>query len=80
MKLWHISQTEEDGYDSYDSAVVCAEDEAGARATHPDGRGPVADGRWNDWATKHENVVVRYLGEADPSVEPGVVCASFNAG
>ncbi len=80
MKLWLISQEECTDYDSYDSAVVCAEDAVEARTIHPDGHGPVADLRWYDWATKHENVKVRYLGEADPSVEPGVVCASFNAG
>lgn len=35
MKLWLISQTVNAGYDTFDSAVVCAEDESEARAIHP---------------------------------------------
>ncbi len=35
MKLWLITQNEETGYDSYDSAVVAAEDSLSARRTHP---------------------------------------------
>jgi len=31
MKLFLISQDENDGYDTYDSAVVCAKDEEAAK-------------------------------------------------
>lgn len=37
MKLWHIARTDRGGYDTYDSAVVAAPDEAQARSIHPDG-------------------------------------------
>ena len=37
MKLFLISQSENDGYDTYDSAVVCAEDEKDAQSMLPDG-------------------------------------------
>lgn len=35
MKLWLISQTENTGYDTYDSAVVAALSEKAAMHTHP---------------------------------------------
>ena len=81
MKLYLISQSENGGYDTYDSAVVVAESEERARMMHP------SDGKiypwpsWsNAWATKPENISVDYLGEAkEPSAEC-VVIASFNAG
>lgn len=37
MKLWVISQTANDGYDTYDSAVVAAETEDDAKLIHPNG-------------------------------------------
>ena len=35
MKLYLISQDENDGWDTYDSAVVVAENEVDARSIHP---------------------------------------------
>lgn len=35
MKLWLITQGTHSGYDTYDSAVVAAEDEKSARETFP---------------------------------------------
>ena len=35
MNLYLISQTENEDYDTYDSAVVCAETETQARRIHP---------------------------------------------
>lgn len=35
MKLYKISQNINNGYDTYDSAVVCAENEDEARLIHP---------------------------------------------
>ena len=40
MKLWLISQTENEGYDTYDSAVVAAETENAARLIHPSSHYP----------------------------------------
>lgn len=81
MKLWRISQTERDGYDTYDSAVVAAPDEEAARLTHPEGETGWKDGfRGYLWCPKPQDVKVELIGEAAPGVEPGVICASFNAG
>jgi hypothetical protein len=35
MKLYKLSQEINDGYDTYDSCVVCAENEEKARLIHP---------------------------------------------
>jgi len=35
MKLYLLSQSINDGYDTFDSCVVCAEDEQEARTIHP---------------------------------------------
>lgn len=78
MKLFLLTQNDNRGYDTYDSAVVCATDSEMARRIHPGcGFGEFGCG---DWATKPENVEVTYLGEADDTVKAGVICASFNAG
>lgn len=83
MKLWLIWQDVNSGWDTYDSAVVVAENEEAARNIHPNG-GPIdpekASSRYYDWASA-ESVKATYLGEAAPDNEPGdVICSSFNAG
>ena len=87
IKLYLISQSVNDGYDTYDSAVVAAESEEDAKVTHPSGDVPLRG--WNEegktdtlcgsWTSK-KNVQCRYIGDAAPGIKCGVVCASFNAG
>lgn len=87
MKLWLIEQDVNNGYDTYDSAVVVAADEEAARDTFPsvytDGRTTrdidAAGGRYSSWAP-FDKVRATYLGEAREGAPAGVVCASFNAG
>lgn len=91
MKLWLISQTYNNGYDTYDSAVVAAETEEDARETHPsadfwDGEnwcylrhnGDKVLSYHSGWADPL-HVQVEYLGETDRDLK-GAVLASFNAG
>lgn len=80
MKLWLISQDENGGYDTYDSAVVTAETEEAARNTLPSEYAEWRDSEHSSWARKPEQVEVRLIGEAVPGTEAGVVLASFNAG
>ena len=84
MKLYLISQTENGHYDTFDSAVVCADDEETARNIHPRTGEPVTSEQWADlyscWCSSPLEVAVKYLGEAAEGVEAGIVCASFNAG
>lgn len=81
MKLYLILQTENNYYDTYDSAVVAAESEDIARKIDPSGNGLTL---WNEpdsaWCKTQEAVKVNYLGEAKEGTEVGVICASFNAG
>ena len=79
MNLYLISQDKNDGYDTYDSAVVVADNEEKARLTHPDSRGIKGVGLWITW-TDPKNVAVELIGTAKPGTKAGVICASFNAG
>lgn len=71
MRLWLISQDVNDGYDTYDSAVVAAATEDEAR--HSD------VGSAQTWCSP-EHVTVKLIGEAAEGIPAGVVLASFNAG
>lgn len=79
MKLWKISQTENNDYDTFDSAVVAAETEQQARETHPYGRDEW-DHAYPCWASSPDKVAAEYLGEAKPGTPAGVILGSFNAG
>lgn len=86
MKLFLISQKYNRGFDTYDSAVVAAQDEATARHMDPETGHPLNWGRFSPlkpcvwWCSSPDRVTVVYLGEAGPGIEQGVICASFNAG
>ena len=79
MNLYLIYQTVNDDYDTYDSAVVAAENPLSAQATHPCGY--VQSPRWTDhsWCNV-QDVKVDLLGKAKAGTKAGVICASFNAG
>lgn len=81
MKLFLISQDQNNDYDTYDSAVVAAPDEETAKQMNPANGKPMNkwDKIYSSWCNGPEHVTARYLGEA-VDVEQGVVCASFNAG
>lgn len=83
MKLYLISQDENNDYDTYDSAVVCAPDEDAARLMDPGGKnGAQADFGLglSAWCSSADKVTVQVIGDAAPDLPLGVVCASFNAG
>lgn len=80
MKLWLITQTENEDYDTYDSAVVAAKQEETARNTHPSGREPWED-QCHSWASTPGNVTVKLIGTTSLPYKDGeVVLASYNAG
>lgn len=85
MKLYLISRTDDNDWDTYDSAVVAAPDEETARNMNPANGYPMEWGSrrlriHNSWCDTPEMVSVSYLGEAANTLEHGVVCSSFNAG
>ena len=75
LYLYHISQAVNNGYDTYDSAVVAAPDEQTAQNMTPTDE----KYRYDDWAAPSD-VKVRLLGKAAFKGEAHVICASFNAG
>jgi hypothetical protein len=78
MNLYRISQPKPTGYDTYDSAVVCAESKTQARLIHP-GKNAWDGVGWTTWCSA-KDVKVQLIGEAIPGSLHGVICASFNAG
>ena len=88
--LWRLSQDESGGYDTYDSCVVAACDEASAKRIHPS---PFAGAEWwkievddwgissasDDWATSLDNVTAVRIGMTLTEKPGTVVCASYNA-
>jgi len=80
MNLYLLSQDFNCDYDTYDSVIVCAENEHEAKRIHPDGDIDKWTKQYPTWAYEPHQVSVKYLGVADASIGRGVVLASFNAG
>lgn len=90
MNLYLISQSENNKYDTYDSAVVAAPDEETARNMNPWDGNPMTAEDWNypysSWCSAPDKVSVEYLGVLHKSVDekddelPHVICSSFHAG
>ena len=80
MKLYLLEQNDNNNYDTYDSCLVCAENEADARTIAPNGNEFKESERWSDWALSKDSITCEEIGEANDKQERGVVIASFNAG
>lgn len=85
MNLYLISQTENEDYETYDSAVVCAESKKDAARIYPWVEDPDEyEDPWissHSWASSPKNVKVKYIGVAAEDIILGsIICASFNAG
>lgn len=76
MNLYKLSQTENGGYDTFDSCVVCADNEAAARLITPEYKSTWCGG----WCSGPEYVEVELIGKAAAGLLAGVVLASYNAG
>lgn len=81
MNIYLISQDYNNAYDTYDSAVVAAENEEDAKTIHPSIIGnfvvteTIED--YSTWAPLSK-IKVKYIGSTH--LPRGVICASFNAG
>jgi hypothetical protein len=77
MNIYLISQDENSGYDTHDSAVVCAKSPKDAKEINP------GYGEWGDtyptWASSPSKVKCKKIGETNRKTQ-GVILASFNAG
>ena len=73
MNIYKLSQTVNNGYDTYDSAVVVANSEKAAREAK------LSSSNYT-WA-QPADITVELIGLALPSYTEGtIICASFNAG
>jgi hypothetical protein len=86
MRLFLISQAQNNNYDTFDSAIVCAEDSEEAKSIHPQtswGRNH-SQYYWEQdrgsWASSPEFVKVEEIGQANINQKKGVILASYNAG
>ena len=81
LKLFRLSQSENNNYDTYDSCIVCAENEEDAKTIDPNGgEFKPYSGGWGDWALTKEGIKWEEIGIANENQERGVILASFNAG
>ena len=86
MNLYLLSQKDNNGYDTYENCVVCAENEEIAKNIHPSGEefkgkeGSEYFWEYDDWANTLEGIACELIGTANETQKRGVICASFNAG
>jgi len=79
MNIYKISQTFNEDWDTYDSAIVAAENEEEARMIHPSGE-VIPEIHWALRWSPPENVTVKLIGVTIDNHASGVILASFNAG
>ena len=95
MNIYKISQDERFSCDTYDSAIVCAENEDDARKIHPASNDIIVDNNgifialdnsniWgidlDSWCSNIKFVKVELIGIAKEDIKRGLILASFNAG
>jgi hypothetical protein len=90
LRLYKISQNVNNGWDTFDSAIVAAYNWRDARLIHPNKRivnwpnPEEGDGDWivgnTSWCDSPNQVKTDLIGQASPDIKRGVILASFNAG
>ena len=78
MKLYLLSQKENQNWDTFDSVLVCAENEEEAKSITP--YGEEFDGNDGTWVANKEAITCEEIGEANEKQVRGVIISSFNAG
>ena len=76
MNIYLLTQTDNGGYDTYDSCVVIAASEREAKNIDPSGEGWSSE--FSSWASSPDKVEASLIGVSD--LPEGVVLTSFNAG
>lgn len=77
MKIYLLTLKTPFRIETYDSCVVCAEDEQDAVSITPDGN-PIKDGdRSSSWAVRKSDIVCQEIGTANKSQERGLILSSF---
>lgn len=79
MKLYILTQGDNNNYDTYDSIIVCAENEMDAKTITPY-EGYEFGKPYASWANSIDSVKCEEIGTANDQQKRGVILASFNAG
>ena len=79
MKLWKIYQTVNNGWDTFQAAVVAAPTEDIARTIHLGGEFDQREELMRVWCAP-QDVQVVYLGTAKEGTEQGIILSYFKAG
>ena len=89
LYIYHVSQNELMGYDTYSDFVVIAEHDVDARNTHPNSyvnEGVIGSWKPNpddiddSWPKDPKYVKVTLIGKANLNETARIVCTSFHAG
>ena len=84
MKIYKISQDVNNDYDTFDSAVVFAENEEEAKRINPNNFEKDLHENMESWELRCwaniNDIKVEYIGENKDVKEKGLILASFNAG
>lgn len=80
LNLYLISQDINNGYDTYDSIIVCAENEEEAKMIKPNGE--LLEDDDYSWVNLSQinKLKIEFLGVANKGIEKGIILASFHAG
>lgn len=85
LKLYLLTQNDNNGYDTYDSCIVCAKDEKEAKTISPEGgifvetTGKRVSLR-TSWALRSSSITCEEIGTANENQKKGVILSSFNEG
>jgi len=66
MKLYLLSQNDNNGYDTYDSCIVCAENEQDAITISPDEFHTIEENcKYTSWAKNVSSITCEEIGDAN---------------
>ena len=83
MKIFKLSQSQNEGWDTFDSLIVVADSEEEARLIHPAEEYEIEidwGEPYSSWCSSPNDVKVEYLGEAKEGTKKGIILTSYNAG
>ncbi len=86
MKIFLLTQSVNNDYDTYDSCIIIAENKNDAKIISCEkleyGDRIEKTDRYSSWVGKDkiDSINIEYIGEAKEGSEQEVVCSSFNAG
>jgi hypothetical protein len=81
LKLYLLTQSDNTGYDTYDSCIVAEYSARKAKKIDPENNSDSGYCWKYSWANKPENVSAEFIGYAKKGIKPGtVLISSFTAG